>query len=201
MAQESMSMDDSSLSTSAELDAINDILSAIGEPPVSSLDAEANADVANARRILSNQNRRLQSQGWKFNIEEAVSLSPDVFSGLINWLPTYLSVMASSGATTYIKRGEYVYDVGTQSDIFTSAITVNLTRLRDYNEMPWCYRDLIVARSARQFNMRFFGDGDIDSKLAQEEQDAYQRVNEYEMDFGQYNMLDGDTFVAGQLSR
>lgn len=201
MAQTSMNMDDASLSTSAELDAINDILSAIGEPPVSSLDAEANADVANARRILSNQNRRVQSRGWTFNIEKSVSLAPDVFSGMINFLPTYLKMTSTSGTTNYVKRGEFVYDTSNLTDIFTGPVVVDLITLRDYDEMPWCFRDLIVSKAARQFNMRFFGDDSVEAKLAQEEQEAQMLCNEYELDFGNYNMLDGDAFVGGLLSR
>lgn len=201
MAQDSMSIDDASLSASAELDAINDILSSIGEPPVSSLDAESNADVANARRILANQNRRVQSKGWTFNIEESVTLTPDMFSNLITYLPTYLRVTSTSGQTNYIKRGEYVYDTTNKTDVFTGPITVNLIQLRDYDEMPWCFRDLIVSKAARQFNMRFFGDDSVEAKLAQEEAEAQVQCMEYELDFGNFNMLDGDAFVGGLLSR
>lgn len=201
MAQSQMSMDEASLSTSAELDAINDILSAIGEPPVSSLDAEANADVANARRILANQNRRVQSKGWTFNIETDTTLTPDVFSKMINFLPTFLKVTSTSGTTSYVKRGEFVYDTVQKTDLFESPIAVNMIMLRDYNEMPWCFRDLIVAKAARQFNMRFFGDDSVEMKLAQEEQEAQVSCMEYELDFGNFNMLDGDAFTGGLLSR
>lgn len=201
MAQTSMSMDEASLSTSAELDAINDILSAIGEPPVSSLDAEANADVANARRILSGQNRKVQSKGWTFNIETDTTLTPDVFSGMINYLPTFLKVTSTSGTTNYIKRGEFVYDTTNKTDIFSGPIQVNLIQLRDYDEMPWCFRELIVAQAARKFNMSFFGDDSVEAKLAQEESEARISCNEYELDFGNFNMLDGDAFTGGLLSR
>jgi hypothetical protein len=37
--------------------------------------------------------------------------------------------------------------------------------------------------------------------LEQEERELFIAVNEYELDFGQYNMLDGDSFVGGLLSR
>lgn len=195
------SMDEAQLSTSAELDAINDILAAIGEPPVNSLDSEANADVANARRILNGINRKVQSKGWTFNIEEGVSLIPDTFSKYIQWLPDFLSVLSDSGATVYIKRGETIYDTYNKTDIFDAPITVRLIRLREYDEMPICFRTWIVAQASRRFNMRFFGDDSVEAALAQEEAEAYQEVMEYELDFGNFNMLDGDTFTSGQLTR
>lgn len=201
MNNSSLMMEEASLSTSAELDAINDILAAIGEPPVSSIDAEANADVANARRILANVNRSIQSKGWTFNIEENVTLQPDLFSKGIPWIPTWLQVLSSSGATTYVKRGDYLYDISTKSDVFESAPTVRLIQLRDYDEMPQCFRDLIVCKACRKFNMRFFGDDNVDNALAQEEAEFTITCNEYELDYGNFNMLDGDAFVGGLLSR
>ena len=66
----------------AELDAVNDILSAIGESPVSTLEGDVNADVVNARRILTKINRMEQSKGWTFNIDETASLRLTVIRSL-----------------------------------------------------------------------------------------------------------------------
>ena len=61
-------MQDAYFGSSAELDAINEMLAAIGESPVTTLDEDGSADVANARRILNRINRQIQSKGWAFNI-------------------------------------------------------------------------------------------------------------------------------------
>ncbi|AWD92516.1 tail tubular protein A [Pectobacterium phage Jarilo] len=190
-----------SVESGEELSAVNDILAAIGEPPVSTLEGDSNADVANARRILNKVNRQVQSKGWTFNIEESVALQPDVFSNLITYADDYLSMLSSGQASTYINRGGYVYDRTNKTDQFTSAITVNLIRLREFNEMPECFRNWIVTSAARQFNSRFFGAPEIDGVLQEEEAEARQTCFEYEMDFGVYNMLDGDSFVQGLLTR
>ncbi|QEQ94714.1 putative tail tubular protein A [Erwinia phage pEp_SNUABM_10] len=189
------------LETAAELSAVNDILLAIGEPPVSTLEGDSNADVASARRILNQINRQIQSRGWTFNIEEGRELVPDVFSGLIEYSSDYLSLMSSGSATVYINRGGYVYDRTTGTDQFSGPIVVNLIALRDFDEMPECYRNLIVAKAARKFNMSLFGAPEIDAVLAEEEREAKIACNEYELDYGNYNMLEGDAFVQGQLSR
>lgn len=96
---------DMNVDTGAELDAVNDILASIGEPPVNTLEGDANADVANARRILNKINRQIQSKGWTFNIEEGTTLQADVFSQMIPFTSDYLSVMSTSGATVYVNRG------------------------------------------------------------------------------------------------
>lgn len=190
---------ETTLETGEELSAVNDILASIGEPPVSTLEGDANADVANARRVLNKINRQIQSKGWTFNIEENAQLTPDVFSKLIPYMSDYLSVMGSGGA--YVNRGGYVYDRTNNTDQFTDPITVTIIKLREFYEMPECFRYWIVTKAARQFNNRFFGAPEIDGVLQEEEQEAKMQCSEYELDFGAFNMLDGDAFTGGLLSR
>lgn len=192
---------DMNVETGAELAAVNDILQAIGEPPVSTLEGDANADVANARRVLDKINRMIQSRGWTFNIEEGVVLMPDAFSNLIPFSDDYLSVLQDGSATPYVNRGGYLYDRNNKTDRFTGNITVTMIKLREFDEMPECFRTYIVAKAARKFNSSFFGASEVEATLADEELEARQMCMEYEMDYGVYNMLDGDNFVAGQLAR
>lgn len=192
---------ETTVETGDELAAINDILAAIGESPVSTLEGDQNADVANARRILNRVNRQIQAKGWTFNIEENVTLTPDVFSGLIPYLTEYLLILAPSGATPYINRGNYVYDRINGTDIFDNPINVNIVKLKDYYEMPECFRSWIVIKAARQFNNRFFGAPDVDQALAEEEQESRMQCQEFEVDYGNYNMLTGDAFTGGLLTR
>ena len=53
----------------SELDAINEILTAIGSSPVNSLEDDANADVINARSMLYRVSREVQSAGYLSNTE------------------------------------------------------------------------------------------------------------------------------------
>lgn len=188
------------LESDDELGAVNDMLAAIGESPVSSLEGDPNADVANCRRILAQVNREVQAKGWTFNIEESAELQPDAFSKLIEYMPDYLR-MTTSGGTLYINRGGYVYDRSAKTDQFTSSISVNLIRLKDFSEMPECFRSYIVAKASRRFNIRFFGAGEIEGSLQEQENDAWASIQEYELDFGGFNMIDGDAFVGGIANR
>ncbi|WP_323115386.1 hypothetical protein [Pseudomonas guariconensis] len=192
---------EATLETSDELSAVNDMLSAIGESPVNTLEGDTNADVANCRRILNQVNIEVQSKGWTFNIEEDAVLTPDVFSKLINWLPDFLTVRSQSGTSIYVNRGGYVYDRTAKTDEFSAPITVSLIRLKGFEEMPTQFRTYIVARAARRFNIRFFGAAEIEASLQVEEQEAWQAVQEFELDYGNFNMLDGDAWTGGRLTR
>lgn len=191
---------EATLESPEELAAVNDMLAAIGESPVNSLEGDANADVANARRILNNVNREVQSKGWTYNIVEGETLLPDSFSGYIPYMSDYLRLTVAGG-TPYVRRGENLYDKNARTDVFTGPVVVDLIRLKDYSEMPECFRAWIVAKASRRFNMFFFGAGEIDGHLVEQEAEHYRACMEYELDFGDFNMLDGDAFVQGKINR
>lgn len=190
---------DTSYSIGDELDAVNDLLAAIGESPVSTLEGDSNADVVNARRILNKVNRTVQSKGYTFNIEE-MTLQPDTFSKLIQWLPSYLDIQVSGG-NPYRNRGGYVYDRVNKTDEFTSPITVNMIQLVPFNEMPTQFRTYIIVKAARMFNRSFFGAPEVDESLAAEEQEAYVAISEYELDYGGFNIFNNDPFVSSAVGR
>ena len=53
---------------STELDAVNQILSAVGQAPVTTLDLQ-NPEVYTTLQTLRNVSREVQSEGWNFNTE------------------------------------------------------------------------------------------------------------------------------------
>ena len=66
-----------------ELEAVNIMLGAIGESPVSSLDDPSLVDVALAKSILDETNVALQTAGTHFNLEKNYPLTADT-DGNIN---------------------------------------------------------------------------------------------------------------------
>lgn len=184
-----------------ELGAVNEMLSAIGESVVSTLEGEANEDVANARRILYSVNREIQSKGWTFNIEQGAVLYPDVYSKLIPYEMDILKMESTSGTIPYVNLGGHVYDRLSKTDRFDAPIIVDLIRMRTLEEMPECFQRWIVTRASRKFAIRFFGDPAINEELRMDEETARMDCNTYETDTGKYNALTGDNFITAQLSR
>ncbi|MGL5565647.1 MAG: phage tail protein [Plesiomonas sp.] len=184
----------------AELDAVNDILAAIGESPVSTLEGDINADVVNARRILAKINRTEQAKGWTFNIDETAQLQPDVYSQLIPYMPNYLRI-TSTGGTPYVNRGGFVYDRLNKTDRFTTAVECQLVTLMTYDEMPEVFKQYIVTKAAKEFNIRFYGSPDIDTVLGNDLIDLLQAINEYELDYGGFNAFNNDPFISQAIQR
>lgn len=64
------------LSPTTELEAINAMLAALGEAPITDVDAATQADVVMAVNALRDTCREVQSMGWKFNTEFGYQLAP-----------------------------------------------------------------------------------------------------------------------------
>ena len=63
------------ITLTSELQAINTMLSIIGEAPVSSITENLGADISIAKQILDESAVDIQSKGWNFNTEEAYPLA------------------------------------------------------------------------------------------------------------------------------
>ncbi len=68
------------LSPTTELEAINTMLTSIGEQPIQNdNDLAGLSDASIAQQILSNVSRAIQSRGWVFNTDLDVSMKPDQY--------------------------------------------------------------------------------------------------------------------------
>ena len=65
------------ITATSELQAINTMLSFIGEAPVSAITGNIGTDVAVAKNILDETSMSVQSQGWFFNREFEVTQNRD----------------------------------------------------------------------------------------------------------------------------
>ena len=65
------------LATTTKLEAINSMMTAIGESPVNTITQATTTDVSIALSILENVSREIQSQGWFFNTDLKYTLNPN----------------------------------------------------------------------------------------------------------------------------
>ena len=90
-----------------ELPAINQILMACGQAPVTTLD-ETNPDVAIAYQTLLEVSREVQSEGWSFNKEGHYEMTPDTNDEIVipnNILQIDLTHNDSIGDKNAVRKG------------------------------------------------------------------------------------------------
>ena len=66
-----------------ELEAVNVLLTTIGETPVNTLTGNQVTDVTIAKQVLNEISREVQAQGWHFNTEDGVELMPNEFKKIL----------------------------------------------------------------------------------------------------------------------
>lgn len=181
------------------LDAVNEILSAIGEAPVDTIEDNGNIDVDNAYRILKSVNRQVQIDGYTFNTISSYPLIPDRFTKEIAWDSTLLRVSTTEG--NFLRnRGGLVYDVTNNTDKFDGQIEVEAIVLVPFEELPEAFREYITIKSARLFATRYLGDELVMNALMQEEQIAKIAVFNYELDLEKPSMAN-NTDISNDLKR
>ena len=60
-----------------ELSAVNSILGAIGQSPVTSITGNTNPEISFIYNLLRDSNVDVQNEGWHFNTERHVEYTPD----------------------------------------------------------------------------------------------------------------------------
>jgi hypothetical protein len=148
-------MDTPSLTT--ELEAVNVILSIIGEAPVNTLVAPYTQDVANARRMITEALKDVLAEGWKFNEETDYTLSVDG-NGEIPVPENCLSVDADTDAAVdVVFRSGKLYDLKTHSFQFDHDVHCEVVFYFPFDEIPECARRYVMIKAARREQARFVG--------------------------------------------
>ena len=148
------------------LNAINTMLSAIGESPTtqSILDAGSSADVVMAKQILDEVNKEVQAQGWHFNTEYEVEFTPDdgdkhIVLGTdiarIDLAPAH-----ETGLDVIVKHtsGEYrLYDKKDKTYEFESAVEATVVYFYDFIYLPHAAQHYITIKASRVYQDRVVG--------------------------------------------
>ena len=144
-----------------ELEAVNTILSTIGEAPLSSLTGSLPVDGTTAKNILSEINREVQSAGWHFNTHYKVDLTRDSNNKIpvaVDALRVELNTKYDKSSYDVVQRDNYLYNLAKNTDVFDQNFEDNtIVYLLEFEKLPEQARRYITIRSARVFHDRTLG--------------------------------------------
>lgn len=191
-----------SISRPTELNAINEVLAAVGQAPVTTLD-QTNPDVSIIQQTLNNVSREVQSEGWHFNKEYNYEINPQSDKTIPipdNMLQLDVSTRYH-GEKDVVRRNGKLYDKWKEprSDayLFEEPIYADIIWYFDWDDLPTPIQDYIVARTATLASSRIVGDSTQFQMLSQRE--ALKRANALEYDCNQadytyFGHPDGENF-------
>ena len=181
------------LGKTTELDAVNTMLSIIGEPPVNSISGTGRADALIAANILTEVSREVQGAGWHFNTNRDVEMVPDQFGKIYladNIVRVDIEEPNETPDIDVVVRGSYLYNRKGLTDVFSSSIKATVIYLFDFGELPEAARRYIMIRAGRIFGDRMVGSEKHNRFTTVDEYKALADMKEYECDTGDYSIFD-----------
>ena len=191
-----------------ELEAVNILLSIIGEAPIDRLsDITVNeiTDSALARRTLGEISRDVQAEGWEWNTDSNVPITKDNQNQYLLDSSTLAAVFSPNRYPDgrYVQRGNRVYDRASRTFAFGAAFDQPLIIDRviyqlDWDELPHVAQQYIVIRAGRIFSDRYLNSNAIYVYTAQDEEYARAMLIRGEERGLQNNLLWGNDRGMGQ---
>lgn len=180
------------LNPTTELDAVNSMLSAIGEAPVATLLGVSQADVEMAVNILRSTTREVQLRRWRFNTEygyTVTSAGSSVQNGAtvnVFFVPAQLGTFRLSNVSgqenldaiirpsRFFQPGTLVfYDrLGSRDGFALSTLQIDPVWVFDFEQMPETARRYTVVAAGRRFAQQVAGSEELGSFSEQDEENA-----------------------------
>jgi|DEB0MinimDraft_10_1074344.scaffolds.fasta_scaffold02747_2 hypothetical protein len=141
-----------------KLEAVNTMLSAIGEAPVNTITGGQTGDVAMAENILNEITRVVLVEGWNFNMDIEVELTRNSDDEILAPADGLAVRPYNKRQHNFAVRGGKIYDLEKRTYTWTTNVKANIVRDIAYEDLPEPVRQYIMHRAARIFRMRVLND-------------------------------------------
>jgi hypothetical protein len=180
---------------SAKLDAVNVMLRAIGETPVSTL-ATGLPDAADAEVTLDLVKKRVLDEGWSVNTDYNIDFVPTLEDGFIRLSDNILridgsdrealDVVVRTDPTDQLRK---LFNREKQTFKFDRKVNCNVVRNLDFNDLPFSLQTYLSVQAARQFQQDVMGSVVLDKFLLNTEASAWAKFIDSEAEAEDSNTL------------
>ena len=174
----------STIDTDTELSAVNSILGSIGQSPITTLNYE-NPEISFIYNILTEVNKDVQNEGWHFNTEQHIEVSPDA-DGYITLPNNALRYDIHDGyqdrSKDVVTRNGRLYDLVDHTDVFTDSLYLDIVTLYKFEDLPNPFQRYITYRAAVRAATQLVSNGNLAQLLKEDEFKSRAACLEYECD-------------------
>ena len=178
------------MAATTKLDAVNTMLSAIGEAPVNSLSSGL-VEAEIAETILNTTNREVQSQGWHFNTEYKKAYAQDT-DGYIVIGTDVLRADATleQNGKDLVQRGTKMYDRKNHTFVIGASTNLDVVVELNFEDLPEVAKRYITLKSTRVFQDRVVGSGTLHDFQREDEERAYFELKQFDKATDDANIFD-----------
>ena len=192
-----------------DLDAINELLTSIGQAPVTSIDVQdnlyelvdgnyveltipTNPDVAMAMQTLLEVSRRVQSEGWSFNAEYNYPITPEATTKRITFADNQLQIDLCQSRPEYgnldsVRRQGQLYERNNHTFEWDQPVVYcDVLWYYDWEDIPRPIQDYVIKKAAAQLSMRVVGDANLYQVLESQAAECRAYALEYDTNQGDY---------------
>jgi hypothetical protein len=194
-----------------ELSAVNSILGSIGQAPITSLTTTVgtnlefvNPEIAFIYNLLTEVNMDVQNEGWEFNTELHVKLSPDTNKHIVvppNVLRYDIHDNQNDRRLNVVTRNGRLYNKVEHTDEFENDVELDVVTLYAFEDLPPVFRRYVIYRAAGRAATQLIANPQLVQLLGTQEAQARAACLEYECEQGDHNFMgwpDGTTYRAYQ---
>ena len=177
--------------TDTELSAVNSVLGAIGQSPITTLDYE-NPEISFVYNILMECSVDVQSEGWVFNTEYNYPIKLNTFDELP--IPeNVLRIDVTEGQvfryTDLVRRNGKIYDKLNHTYEFDSPVNFDIVWLFPFNDLPTVFKRYITYKASARAATQLVTNPQLTQLIAQQEAFSRAACMEYECSQGDYTMM------------
>ena len=183
-----------------ELSAVNNILGAIGQSPITTLNFD-NPEISFIFNLLRDANVDTQAEGWHFNTEKHVRFAIDANGRIAignDILSMDLHDNQARRTSNLVRRNGFLYDKQDHTDVFTADLDLDVVRLYNFEDLPIVFRRYITYRASRQAATQLVANPQLVKLLQGQEALARASLMEYECNQGDHSMFGFEDDTAYQ---
>jgi len=177
--------------TDTELSAVNSILGAIGQSPITTLNYE-NPEISFIYNILTEVNKDVQNEGWHFNTEYHVKTTPDGNGNIslpVNTLRYDQHSDYVNQTQDLVVRDGKLYDLVDHTNVFTGDLYLDLVTLYAFGDLPNVFQRYITYRAAVRAATQLVSNPSLVQLLQTQEATSRANCIEYETSLGDHNYI------------
>lgn len=186
------------------LEAVNSLISTLGEAPVTSISPPPTSEVEEALARLNEVDLEVQSRGWIWNRESAYPL-PLSTDGTVPLPDQCLRVTNAywqgqpDGVIDIVQRGPQLYDRTNHTYTFKASPMVDMIVRLDWDATPQAHRSYVTLLACQRFHARKQASQVVLQINGQDLARAQAVAEQQEDEVAQYNSIDGNSGVVSGL--
>lgn len=175
-----------------ELEGVNIALQTIGEMTLTTATNISDVyEASTALEILTETRKTILTEGYNCNTDYDWDLTADA-NGYVALASSILRLESSDGSNKYIMKDNKLYDKDDKTFQFdpNSTHKVDVVWDLDFDDIPYTIAYYIAIKAARITYQRLIGSTDVIRVLMDDEQKAYEKALEHDVDTNNYNIFD-----------